>query len=488
MVMTAIRSAANVPDNVTEIHKEWPPTEHDRARVQAYERYQQIFDGDHIRALNDSDDAERYGRYVVCNVGGLIVKSVSDLLFGEELTLEYPDDATTDEQKADVQEIWDRNDMQTMLFEGSLDTGVNGDGVYQVRLVDGLAKPEPVAAVTWFPTLDPSNIRQISSHTIAWKLVFGEGKDEVVYLRKMIHEPGVIRHELWLMENDRLTRKVDLGELEKHSAEVPPESEETGIEEMPIVHVPNFRTSRDFFGRSEFLGMESMFSVLNARLTQPDYILEKNATPTVSMSEDIANYLLKTHGEIDKDRMEWVYNDHDGKPGMSYITWDGRIADNLALVDAIIDKILFVTETAKQLVGKDAGSGPVSGRAMKFALMRTLAKVNRKRMYYNTAIPKLLKWAMEMEGKEAVRVKVNWPDGLPQDALEETEVLARRRDLGTVSKRTMIKRLDDTDDAGADTELEAISDEDDNEAQSLSNVITPTQNRFNVNVRGLEEE
>lgn len=436
--------------------KTWPPSSSDEARIQDYKRYMAIFDGDHVNALNDRYELGRYGFYVTCNIGGLVVRAINDLLFGEELGLVFPE-GTSSKQEQRVYDIWERSHGQQMLMEFGPDTMVAGDGILLPILKDGKAYIEPANVTTWFPDLDPDDTRKVHSHVFAWERVVGSGAGKKEYLRMMVHTPGQIENMLWLKSGNKLVKQVGLDTLYEPGEVF--ETVDTGLDEMLPLHVPNHRTARSYFGRGEYLGLESLFSSVNAHLTQTSWQIAKHSDPILGMTEEQFNAVVKENGEFDRHLLDAVFFGMNGEVPQ-YVTWDGKTQDAIAFVGALVDNILMVTETARQLVGLDAGGGAESGRALKYRLLRTLAKVNRKRAAYSYAIPKALELAQRLEGeKKPVSVTIKWPDGLPQDQLEDMEYLERRRANRTITRVEMVKRLDNLDAQDAEKMIKEVDAE-----------------------------
>jgi hypothetical protein len=103
-------------------------------------------------------------------------------------------------------------------------------------------------------------------------------------------------------------------------------------------------------------------------------------------------------------------------------------------------------------MSKDGGQAE-SGRALKFKLLRTIAKRNRKKIYYDIALKKIIETAMELGkawGIEIDGVKVStpekpsidWGDGVINDETEATENSNKRIEAGTLSRADAIARLD----------------------------------------------
>jgi hypothetical protein len=170
----------------------------------------------------------------------------------------------------------------------------------------------------------------------------------------------------------------------------------------------------------------------------------------------VARYGL---GNIDKAALDIVRLGENGeKP--EYVTWDGKLADNLAYIDKLVNLIALVSETAPQLLNQGQWGTELSGKALKILLIRTLAKVNRSRLYYSVAIPNLLVKAQILEGvKEPVRPAIKWPDGLPQDVMESIGVETMKLDKGLQTTVGAIMAVDDVNEDAAKDKAEEIKGE-----------------------------
>ncbi len=472
----------------------WPPTS-ERARLQKYERHRAIFDGHHVSALDEQGIANRYGQFVTVNVAKVIVIIPADILFGEEISLEYPDDVD-EKAKEQCEEIWKRTNLKTLLYESAIDTGIEGDSVIAVdRGEDGLAAFRSIPVSTWFPELDPDDVQQEIAHVIAWKRTFTDAQGhERNFLRINKHEKGKITYQLW-----RLNREGKL-DGEASAAEWtmlypngrPPVEVNTGLEDdFALVHIPNFRTSNTYHGHGEFeFGVESIFAAIDALFTQGSYILGKHADPMLALPQETfigmqaqakagamnPKTRVTTVGMIDKANLDVVsMGDNNSKP--EYVTYDGQITSNIELADSLLDKLALITEIAPQLLNKGEGlSGELSGRALKILLLRTLAKVNRKRQYYNQAIPKLMELAQRVEGvKEPIQVTVAWKDGLPQDQIETIEAQEKMVKLGVQPKIDAAMAVHDCDRDVAEEKVKNSDEEQaaarDAENESMTNAV-----------------
>jgi muconolactone delta-isomerase len=464
---------------------EWPPRE-DKPRLDGYEKYYLIWSGEHEHVLT-TENTEIYGEYIAVNTPKIIVTIPADLLFGEDLTIVYPDDVQ-EAARERVDEIWNRNECQALLHENALDTGYAGDGVWTVgREVDedkGLAVIKTHPAETWFPEAHPDDVRNIQRHRLAWvkKRPNTRGTlDE--YLRLVIHERGSVIHELWRLKDGKITGEADDGDWAYFYPDGRPEETQEGIEgEFLLVHVPNFRTSRDYYGQSEYKGVEPLFAAVNDRVTQVDGILARHSDPILELPHE--TWAGLTNGgkhDIDKHELKVTAKSETGA-GAQYLTWDGKLDDNMAFIDQLFAQIGVVSETAPQLLGRSEWGGDLSGKALKILLLRTLAKVSRRRRYYDAAIPKLLELAQRIEGvDDPVKVTIEWPDGLPADVLEQIEEVDRRLANRTLDRKNAVKRLDGVNDEQADSMLSAVDEDDEAENSKIQSAV-PQRQRPQINV------
>ena len=453
------------PGRVKGIDEAWPP-EDSVTRLEAYERGRMIFDGEHRDAFDpNSDFTTRAGNYIVCNLAELIVKACADLLFGQDISLEFPRDTSEATQDA-IRSFWDEQELQLKCYESALDCGAQGDAIFQVMKEDGEVSIEPVPVSTWFPTHDPDNKRRILEHSLEWKRTELASNGETVELvKKRIYQKGQILNELWLLEKGRLFKKYSSDSPEWALVMGPTVDE---LEEIPevendflLIHIPNWRPARAFFGYSDYKTLYSMISALNMRLTQYNHVLENHADPITKGPVGVVDEF----GEFRRQEIDYVEIEDKESDTLEYLTYDASLADSKALIDELTDKILLIAETDKTLLGIEGGSGPISGRALKLSIQRTLAKVNRKRKYWSRAIPKALVIAQRLQGdREPVKPKVVWPEGMPQDIIEKLDEIQQRRSLGLISRRRAVQRLDSVD---ADRAQEMIDEADADVASEL---------------------
>lgn len=443
---------------------EWPPPG-EAARIAAYADNRSLWLGDHESVLV-SPNTHVYGEYIAVNIPRTIVTIAADLLAGEDLALEFEDDASEDDQER-VKAIWERNNMQTLIYENALDTGYAGDGVWSVgRRVDGetetgdaVIKTHP--AEVWFPETNPDDVRDIYKHRLAWTKSLGTVGKEKEYLRVVVHERGRVLHEMYELNGGKVGKPADDAVWEAFYPNGRPDEVQDGVDgEMLVVHVPNFRTARSLFGDSDYTGQKPLFAAIDMHMTQASGILDRHSDPVLGLPWDVWNTLTKGGKQrVDKAELDVLALGENGeKP--EYITWDGKLDDVFTLIDKAMQQLALTSDTAPQLMALGDYGGNISGRALKIMLLRTLAKVNRKRRYFEAGIKKLMELAQRIEGvTEPVAVNVIWPDGLPADVLEAIEVMDRRLANETIGRKRAVQRLDDTTPDHAQAILDEIDED-----------------------------
>ncbi len=136
-------------------------------------------------------------------------------------------------------------------------------------------------------------------------------------------------------------------------------------------------------------------------------------------------------------------------------------------MEKIIDMIFAISEIPSVVLGMgDAGTSGSSGLAIKFMMNSLLAKVNRKRQYYDKALKEVLNIAQLLEvtlGEKKYKVAtpiLMFQDGLPKDYMEDANVMATRTNGSqTMSVKTALMTFEGLTEEQADAELERIKKE-----------------------------
>lgn len=448
------------------------PTE--QARLQRYTFNDELFAGEHFAAFKIKVQNEHYNKnyamlkYVAANFAGLISKLSADMLFGEPSKIKVPDG---DQQF--INALVDANKLHVQNYESALGNSRHGDALYKLRV--GKLNPgdtestviiEDITPKIYFPHLDPSNVRgEPECKELAWEIKIGTQK----YLRQELHYPGKIENKLWLLKEGKIGAPADLALL--GIKDLQPE-EATGIQESLIVHVPNWKDGSTHFGFDDYADLVPLFYAINNRMTKTENILDKHSDPILALPEGV----LDEQGNVKKEAFhmfEIPSNDIGSTAKPEYIVWNASLESNFSHIEKLIDMLYMFSETTPDAFGMaKEGQGAASGRALKMKMLRTIAKINRKRLYYDAALKQVIYVAqllakqhkLKVDGvaltKAPVYPEIDWKDGIPVDSYEAVQEEQVRIESGTTSKKQAIMRLDDVDEDTAEKTLKEIKDED----------------------------
>ena len=444
------------------------PNAKEADRLNDYEYYRKLFLGKHFEAFRIKIEDERYNRayaklrYVVVNFAGLLSKIMADMLFSEPLTIKVPDG---DQDWVDA--FWRENEMDIQCYESALGNSYQGDAIFKLRAGsrnksddENTVICEDISPRLYFPKVDGFNVRgEPDKVDLKWTFRVGDQ----VYLRVETHEPGKISNHVYEMLGDKIMGEVGLGVAGLDNL-LPEQS--TNVDDILIYHVANWKTGDRHFGLSDYHDLDYLFYALNNRISKVDNILDKHGDPILMVPPGV----LDDKGQVKKKALGVieVSEGETGKP--EYIVWDASLQSAFTEIEKMVDFLYLTAEISPDLLGLGQGTSD-SGRALKFKLMRTLAKAQRKRLYYDQALKDLIYDAqvfakannLTIDGKllqgEPVKPEIEWQDGLPIDDTELQDKLIAAIDAGIKSKKDVIMDLDQIDEKNAEIKLKEIEDE-----------------------------
>lgn len=456
----------------------FPPTDEDAERLKMYATFRNLMRGRHIQAfdaLNELPPQKRRELYVAVNFAGVVSKACADLLFGEA-----PRFTITSAQKQ-LNEIVTDNNLETICHTMALSSSYRGDCVFKVRFGkfhdwDDTNYPiiEAVPSAFFFPDVGDDNVMGMSAAVIAWRRKVGSD----LYLRREIHEPGAIRQELFRMESENaIGDQVLLSTLPEY-ADLP-EVQETKYPGILVDYVPNWRLDDEFWGISDYFDIIPLQEELNNRVTKIAKILNRHSDPKLILPPGVMKYDEKLQRwYVEKEDLEALEVDPEQVGDLpKYLTWDAQLTACFEEIDRLLEYLMLVTETAPAAIGltsKDGGQAE-SGKALRFRLMRTLGKINRKKRFFDEALKKSLFAAQALRyefgnGPAPEAVSIEWKDGLPDDPTETAEVLNSRKNMGTMSLRRALT-IDGLRGEALEEEIAEIQKE-----RELDSVLAPEVN------------
>jgi hypothetical protein len=192
----------------------------------------------------------------------------ANLLFADPLTLKTPDKATTER----LQQFQD-DGMQATLREAAETASALG-GVYLRTSWDKAISDRPWLSVVQpdcaIPRFRYGRLREVTF----WTVIEDDGQQRVVRHLE-IHQPGVIRHQVYVGTPTTLGRLAPLGDFEDTepfaSLVQDGDAIPTGIDLLTAGYVPNIRPNRIWrtyppgvnLGRSDYQGVEALMDSLD---------------------------------------------------------------------------------------------------------------------------------------------------------------------------------------------------------------------------------
>lgn len=445
--------------------KQYPPQK-DVQRLANYEKYEQLFLGQHQVAFADKlkDYAPQFSstaaRYVALNYPRMISTVSADLLFEEKpsLVLEYNQDF--------VNTLFYENTLWVQFYENALSSSYKGDAVMRIRAEEGQIKIDTVKPDVYFPVYDENNVSNpIKEHILAY-VVEDMGKKMLLI---ETYAQGYIETELYDFKDGQIGGELD---LQSYFPNIEP-IVETGLTKgfSLIHHIKNWGLAGKFWGISDYQDLEDLFFAINNRLSRNEHILDKHADPILAVPEDI----LDENGQVKKGDIgvvELPRNPISGEDRSvpQYIVWDSKLESSFAQIDALLEQLWIVSQMSPSLFGITKYGVAESGRALKYKLLRTLSLKHRKQMYWDNGIKALIQSAIEfarvnglksdtLTAKQTEVPQIIWKDGLIEDQLETIQAEKDKLDYELTTREDAISNIDNISQAEAMDKLERIQAE-----------------------------
>lgn len=434
------------------------PKQADLPRLNRYVEYDKIYEGEHFEAFairGEKDFTVRYAklRYIVANFGRLLSSVLADMLFGEKLTI----DLESKENQDFIDGLNEENSLVTQLYESALANSRRGDSVFKLRIgkrnVNDLTAESTIIIeeqnpAIYFPEFDERNAKNTPAQDVlVWQFEQEGPTGTVCYLHKEGHRPGYITHQIF--RYDPKDQKIISEEnVENFGYKA---IEETKIKRSLIFHIPNVRDGTGFFGTSDYKDLVSLFFALNNRLTKTDNILDKHSDPILAVPPGV----IDEEGKFKKEALHLFEVDSDN-PGFNkpeYIVWNANLEAAEKQIDKLIELLFLLSEVSPATTGMDKNGLAESGRALKFKLLATIRKRNRKKRYYDQAIKDMLETAQQLAIAHGIKIKdvkitkaerptIDWGDGIINDEVEMVDIATKRIDAGLSSRADEIAKLD----------------------------------------------
>ena len=449
--------------NFLNVGQNFPPkSEQERLRHYAYNR--SLFENEHAKVYEEafkrierviSNFQEVVSFPVVVNYQKLISIKLADLLLGEEFKAVAGKDDSA--EQASVAKIIENTDLFNTGYMSVIDISRYGDGLLYVYKDGDKGMIDVTQPPIWFPVVDPSNIKRILFHVLAWVVEGGTEQAKTYTLNVQIHSKGSVEKRLYSVDKST----VGTYYLKSFTSTF----ERTELDDFAVIHIPNIVTSDRVHGIDDYTDIDSIMSELLVRLGQIARVLDKHADPTVTGSmtalerDENGEWKLKLGGFIPRDGKD----DAETK----YLVWDGQLEANFKFIEQLINFLHAISEMGSQILGdKNEEGGALSGTALRFKMVSPLAKAKRIANRLKPAMVKAIKLCSKLGGEGVadltnVPLSITFLDGLPNDPKEESEILMNRTgNKATMSVHRALTMFDGMSEEDAANELEAIREDD----------------------------
>jgi len=480
----AIKASKNV--EVKPLKDQIFPDEKSGNRLREYLVNEKLLEGNHYSAFVEQVGAQfvdKYAflRYVTCNFAGLVSKVIADVLFGEKVTI-TPKDKNEDAQKF-IDALVEDCELDTQLYESELNNSARGDAVLRIRVDNGKIKIEDINPAMYFPKISDNYRNTPEEVTLAWK----ETAKGDTYLIEETHTVGKISIKISKMKANDSKEVVSVLSVEEYNAlsgKSYVEKTDTKLDEIPIIHIPNYRIKNSFWGVSDYQDIAALIFAINNRITKIDNVLDKHTDPILAVPEGV----LDEEGNVEKKALGMIeVRGGEGKP--EYIVWNANLESGFKEIDLLVKMIFLFSEVSPDVLGVEGAGAIESGSALKLRMLRTLAKKNRKALYYAIAIAKAIRIASKFAKTggfkagdvgytgEPIKSVVKFADGVVDDKVEELTNEATKLEAGITTKKRAIMVVEDASSEEADKIIDDINAEKKDNADFNNENILHTSNQ-----------
>lgn len=443
-------------------------------RIDKYRRNEKLAQGDHANVFGEGSKSDLY---ISANFAGLITRKSADFLVGEAPSVTSGKKDGAKESEA-LQAYWTDNKMHRTVYQTALQTAIKGDGFLKVRYGQEYAGAFPetfdpkrviiesIDPKKVYPQTSPLDASKVIAYHIAEPIEVGYDKYQLYVESHFAGRVVYRRFELnvFMTQRDGEITMFKIGDEIVSFFEV----QNTGVPIPLVVHFANYNDGTKWQGDDDITEHMALFDEINNRMTQIATILDKHADPALAVPTGL---LREEEGKpqfnVAMNKVFEVMGKDDVMP--TYITNSNPQVDQaMKELEKMVEYLLATSEIPAMVVGmNDSGTSGNSGLAIKWRMNSLLAKINRKRQFFEDSLKRVLMLAQMVElsanpaaAFEIVEPVINFNDGLPTDDTElANRMNIRTNGSQTMSQKTAIMLLDGLTEEQADEEIKRIEEE-----------------------------
>ncbi len=439
------------------------PPEGERDRLARYEQNKLTYEGEHAKVYAEQlrriekvvgNVSEIISYPIVLNFQRKVSLKTADFLFQEPPTIT----AEGEGRQQAINDIIARSELMSIGFQGAIDCSRYGTAVYKVDVEDGHGRISLSSPEYLFCVVSPEDLKRVTQYVIAYTLSEKDkhGKDKN-YVVATVYSKKSYRTMKFEMMADVRAMSATLGKMVSDTGEIT-----TGLSDFAVIPVHNTVTSDTIYGMDDYADLDSIIAELEVRTAQVSKILDVFAAPTVSGSANAlegdgeGGYTFNT-GNF------YARTDSDEAP-LEYITWNANLDSNFVQIERLLNHLSVISEMGPALFNADItrGGQVVSGAALRKLYINVLSKVSRLRNAFDMCFKRALATAAQasMIDLNPRDISITWMDGLPNDPMEEAQIMsARTGGMPTMSVRRALTNYDGLSDNLAKKEIESIAEE-----------------------------
>ena len=404
------------------------PPESQKQRLKRYQTNKQKFDGasllsnptanQHLLRLLNSH-ATLLNHRLRINFQRKIAYKTADFLFQESPTFE-----ATPQSQPVLNQILQANNLTSLGYAAAIDASRFGDAIFLIQIRQGTPHITLSQPTFWFPVADPSDIKHITHHVLAWQTqsTHPQTGQPLTLLTYQIHHKGHYLHGQKILKADKIGTTLSQ------------ETIQTGLSDFAVIPIQNVVPSDTIFGTDDFTDVNALTEELEIRLEQIAKILDKHANPTLAGPIQALDY-DETTGAYHFRSGNYLPYDKD-TPLPTYVTWDGQLDAAYKEIERLLHLIAAMSEMGAAIFDHDLTNRVnVSGRALRLMYINVLSKTARMRKAFDFGLKKLIALTSQINHPTPIQIadlSIHWKDGLPNDPKEMAEI-ARIRLAGQPS-------------------------------------------------------
>lgn len=430
-----------------------PLSETEIARAQVIEQNYQLFKGNFdkvLRFFRSEKDRLRTVQ-VMENVCGNTSFTFADLMFGKEPMFRVSDSA----KQEVLAEIARRNTFHLQLYEAAISQSYAGYTAFKMYKEDNKVFVEEVDPSHVFPQFSIyGNKRKPTSIKIAFNITISDVK----YLYEEEHYIGRIEYKLFNVSGTSPVRV----NVKMYDPSLP-DYEETGVDHFLVYICNNQKTSKEILGFSDYENVRSLLTEYVRVDSQIATQLKKHADAKLAVPQGV----LDERGEVINENMEMIEVATPNETGalvvpQYIVNGNPQIDQCFKRKDEILEALMRTTQMTGFLVGIGT-NGAEKPSALRIRMIPTLAKVERKKMQFDTCITQLLSDAVNWEkGNNDMTsddVSIVYRNNLPIDELEQVQIETTRYNSGLQTKRDAIANMDRLEGESLDEKIQKLEEE-----------------------------